>query len=378
MKSNVNLKAWIWLAFLLALFLILSYILGSHKPQEYPPYDSESPAPTGTKAVYTYLENEQGSVKRWSHSPAYLSLESKDQVLIMVEPFAISSEEDMNAYKKFMEAGNTILLFKENPKDMFSIKTKYPEAEQDKEKIKDAEGHTYQGDLLSDVRLVPNERDDILLQDELGVLALKRKVGEGDLIVSNSPNWLMNERILTRDHLHLVLSLLEEGMTSEKKILFDEYHHGGEGGAPVHTLYPKWFLLIILQCVIFTLLWLWYRGKRFGSILVPREETVRFSDERIKALGAWYLKGRQYRDSINIQSDYVRGLLQEKWGIPTTRDWVDLEEQLARKIMGIPRKEIPGLLKGLHEIIDKESLSKQEYLLWSKKINRIRKEVEER
>ena len=42
----------------------------------------------------------------------------------------------------------------------------------------------------------------------------------------------------------------------------------------------------------------------------------------------------------------------------------------------MPKAELTSLLNGLTEYVEKEKVSKQEYLLWSKKLDEIRKEVE--
>ena len=49
--------------------------------------------------------------------------QSENQLLVMVEPYFIPNNEEMEAYKTLWRAGNTILLFKENPKGMFDLKT---------------------------------------------------------------------------------------------------------------------------------------------------------------------------------------------------------------------------------------------------------------
>jgi hypothetical protein len=375
---KTTIKAWIWPAILLSLFIIIGVFLSPEKPKEYPAYVSESPSPSGIKALYTYLENEGVSIQRWSFSPDRLPATESDQLLIMIEPFSIPEQEEMEAYENYMRAGNTILLLKDNPKGMFDAKTVLIGEGLDNPLIRDRKGNTYQTDILSKVRLEVTGENTILLEDRHGTVAYSSPMGKGRLIVSTSPGWMTNEAILNGDHLSLVLTLLENGEADAKTILIDEYLHGGESQATLTSLYPQWLLLILLQLLIITILWLWMRGKRFGSILVPREETVRFSDERIKALSAWYLKGRQYKESLVIQAEYVRVLFQERWGIPTSKEWVELKEPLERRLRSVSNKELDSFLTGVRAVLEKERISKQEYVLWSKKIELFRKEVEDR
>ena len=295
----------------------------------------------------------------------------------MIEPYFMPDSEEMDAYKAFMEAGNTILLFKKNPKGMFDLNTVLGETQSSTDEepnVFDLEEKAFRAEINSPVRLQTNEQDEILLYDEAGPIALKRDYGEGELIVSISPEWITNGKLLNNDHIPLVISLINEGNAGT--FLFDEYIHGVQNASTIGTLYPKWFLLLMLQGILMTLLWLWYAGKRFGPIFIPREETVRFSDEGIRALAAWYIRGRRYHDSLVIQADYVKLLLQERWGIPYSKEWKDLSDQFERKSPKMPKLEIPTFLKGLVNILEKEKISKQEYLLWSKKLDRLQKEVE--
>ena len=232
MKSNSNRRGWIWLAVLLSLFLIVSYFLAGQKAKEYPNYASESPSPTGVKAFYTYLENERHSVKRWSYSPSHLTKGQGNRLLIMIEPFSIPAQKEMKEYEAFMEAGNSILLLKANPEGYFDIKTEYTGLAGEGSKVSVTDGHTYKADILSEVRIDANKQEDVLQKDSLGVLSISRKVGKGTLVVSTSPDWLMNGKILKKDHLPLVLSLLEKGNEPFQTILFDEYHRGG--GKPIN------------------------------------------------------------------------------------------------------------------------------------------------
>lgn len=357
---------------------MISFFSFSPEPKHYPNYVTESPSPTGVKAFYTYLTKEK-KVKKWSHAPNLLSNGEKNQLLIMAEPYFFPKDEEMEAYIDFMEAGHTILLFKMNPKGMFDLTTAPISGEAASDGVTDVyslDGNIFRAEISSTVRLQTNELDEILLSDQEGTVAVKRFFGKGQLIVSIAPEWMANGKILDYDHLSLLSALLteEEAYT----ILFDEYIHGGENAAKMSALYPKWFLMLMLQGIIIAVLFLWHKGKRFGPIDTPREETVRFSDESLQALSAWYIRGRRYRDSLLIQADYVKLLMQERWGIPYGKQWVDLSDVLVRKRINMPQKEIQSFLLGLSTILANEKINKQEYLLWSRKLDRLKKEVEER
>jgi len=370
-------RGWVWFAVLFLLFIGVSYFSFTAKPKMYPNYVTPSPAPTGTKALYTYLKNEK-EVKSWNYSPDLLPNEDKNQMLIMVGPAFTPEKEVMQAYKDYMSAGNSILLLQTNPKGMFDLETNFIEKsppQGDKwTRVKDQNNHSYKAEVNSDVRIRTIKGDQLLMSDQYGPIAVNRAYGKGHLIVAITPLWFTNDKLLKKDHLLLTFQLLNKG--NPDSLLFDEYVHVGESKSSFLTVYPMWFLVLIFQGIFLGMLWLWYKGKRFGPLLSPREEWVRFSDEGIQAIAAWYLKGRRYQDSLHIQADYVKVLLQERWHIPYHKDWQDLSPYFERKWIGMPAREIKAFLIGLKAILKQEKIHKQEYLLWSKKLEILRNEVE--
>ncbi|MBS4199248.1 DUF4350 domain-containing protein [Bacillus sp. FJAT-49732] len=372
MLQQRNKKTWIWLILLLIIFIFASFIMFSQKPKSYPNYVSDSPSPTGVKALYTYLHQHYETVNRWTHAPTLLNKGAGNQLLIIVEPFFMPTTEEIDEYKEFMNTGNSILLFSKNPEGYFDLKSERLEENlSDKNiKIKDQNGTTYKGKISSSIRLQTNKQDTVLLHDKEGVIAFKRAFGDGHLIISITPEWLTNGQVLSNDNVPLFLSLINE--EKGDSILFDEYLHKGENASSIWTVYPNWFLILMLQILVLSVLWLWAKGKRFGPILVPREETVRFSDEGIKALAAWYSRGQRYHESLLIQADYIKQLLQERYHIPSTLEWFELEDLFQRKRLNIT--DIQNL-KDIGSILQKDRLTKQEYILWSKRLDRLREEV---
>jgi hypothetical protein len=292
----------------------------------------------------------------------------------MIEPALVTEQAIMDDYLEFVEAGNTILIFKRNLEGMFDISTDFGVMDSETTTLENVDGTDFNATMFSQVRLIPEDGDQVLLQDHLGVIAIKREVGNGQLIAVNSPDWLANQYILEEDNLDIVLGLLEE--VSWNGVLFDEFSHQskGKGG---QDIYPMWLLVAGIQLILLTLLWLLYKGKRFGPIQIPREDYVRFSDERITALASWYQKGKAYQESLNNQADYLRLILREKWGISHQKEWTDLKELLITKVNEMKSEELSTLLDEVESVLKKQQLTKQEYLLWSKRLDRLRKEVEE-
>lgn len=373
MKRLSNLKAWIGLAAAVVLFLGVGAFLSGDKPKDYKPFLSESPSPTGIKALYTYLGREAPEVNRWQSSSEDLP-KGTDQLLIMIEPFSIPTEEEVRGYEEFMDRGNTILLIKEDPDGLFGVESAYTDTFTTH--VSDGD-RSYQTGEATQTRILPG-KDEVLLRDREGAIATRRDVGDGQLIISTNPQWFTNSAILKHDHVPVLLTLLRVADADDKKaILFDEYYHYGASGLRDVLVYPQWMLIILLQGVILTILWLWLKGKRFGAIETVREESVRFSDERIRALGTWYIRRKLYRESLGMQADYIRLSLQERWGIPSSREWSDIQDSLKRRVKMFPERKIIEITEGLPVVLQKNRLDQVEYLKWSQMMEQLRKEVED-
>lgn len=373
-----NRRTWILISFLLIVFMVISFFLLSKQPKLYPVYVSDSPSPSGTKAIYSYLENEAGSVSRWSHSPDLLMSLDEPSLLIMISPHWMLNPDELNAYRDFMYAGNKILLLNDHLEGIFDLETVQIEDNLDEDYVDllDSDGNEYQAKVSSFMRLQSGDDDEVLFYDLQGTVALKRSFGQGELIAVNTPEWMRNDNILNYDHVHLILELIKEAAVDDHSIIFDEYIHDKPNASTITTLYPQWFIILMLQVGLLTIVWLWYQGKRFGPVFKVKEEYVRFSDEGIRALGAWYLRGRRYHDSLSIQADYVRLRMQERWGIPYSKNWDTLEDYLERKWRGVSSAEIKSFLQDFNGVLNKSKMSKQEYLLWSNNLDRLRKEVD--
>ncbi|MFB1050952.1 DUF4350 domain-containing protein [Paraliobacillus sp. JSM ZJ581] len=370
-QQTTDKKMWLWLLILLSVFVLVSYFLVRDQPKDYPAYLSKSPAPNGTKALYTFLEQEQVATERLEHNPTRLE-NLEDTLLVMVEPPLLSDEEALQLYESYMENGNTIVLFKQNPKGMFDIDTSNSfQNVGESTELLDKSLHV---SVSSTIRLEHNPSDVVLLEDKAGAIAIERSYGDGHLLVVTEPEWLTNENILEQDHLDALFSIID--FRSYQSIIFNEYIHNPPTAFSKLLVYPNWILVVWFEIFLLLIGVLWLKGKRFGSIVTPREATVRFSNERIKAIANWYLKGKNYRDAVMIQSDFLKRRLLERYGIPYKKSWVENIELIDRITPSLSKEAIRIFAKGLEEIVTHEKISKQAFIYWSQKIDHIRKEVE--
>src|SRR5699024_4182478 len=148
----------------------------------------------GSKAFYTYLKNKYHSPKRWENDPELLPEDEKNHLLLMIEPFFVPNSEQMKEYINFMESGNTIILFNTNPDGLFDLKVNpVMPIVRETTHVRNSLDQNHEAYLPSHVRLLEEGQDDILLEDDQGVITLIRSFGKGELVVDNSPYWLTNE-----------------------------------------------------------------------------------------------------------------------------------------------------------------------------------------
>lgn len=361
---------------LLILFFGLGSLLIPNQKTEYPEFFAESPSPTGIKAFYSFLKNQQSEVQVWERPVEQLPSKATKQLMLMIEPNTMFNKGEQEKWIEWMERGNDLWLITQYPEGYFDIKTELKESRKDSQiKRVRTENGSFQAMIESDLRLVPKAGDEKSIDDTLGPIALTRSYGKGKLTVLLTPEWFQNEHIIEYDHLQLVLPLLNDHRP--KTVWFNEYIHGYQSQLAIIEAYPKWFLLIFAQVALLVLLWIWYRGKRFGPAETPREWVVRFGDERIKAQAVWYQKGEFYQETLSHQLEYLRLILQEKWGIPVNMEPKDFIELTKRRL---PSNKQSRWEQNWSELIDLSRLKKishKQFLTGSKLIDDMRKEVQE-
>ncbi|SFL94777.1 hypothetical protein SAMN04487943_105222 [Gracilibacillus orientalis] len=369
-------KTWIIGVIFLFLLIVVSIFSTSNTSEQYPPYLVESPSPTGLKAIYTYLEQGDYDVSSEETLPAT----TEETLRILVNPPVFSDNNIENHYLDYVREGNTVVLAKENPDGLFNLQTEYAVTESFNTEPQTTTEADYQGEPLevlqnSFLRLTVNDDDIVLLEDNAGALAIERKVGEGSLIVLLEPAWLTNEHITEHDHTAAIFNLIP--FEESKTVIFDEYSLATSGGLVSYfELFPGWAYVLLVQGLIITIFILWNQGKRFGPIYPVREETVRLSNERVRALAIWQSKGKNYQASLQYQLEYLKEVIRERYGIPYHHSWKERLTRMEEKIDSISAKELDYIAQGIETISSRKSLNKHEYLSWSAKIDKIREEVE--
>ncbi|MDR3271647.1 MAG: DUF4350 domain-containing protein [Peptococcaceae bacterium] len=349
----------------------------------YPAYLTDSPAPTGAKAFYTYLHSAHPHTGVW-RKPVQALPGHAGQLMIILEPATPPIEDEAQYWRAWLEQGNHLLLLTEKASGFLDISFAITaEAENAVETAGtpmmingfSALNGTYTV-LANKARLAARPEDQVLLQDEHGVIALTRPYGQGDLTVLTTPQWLTNEHILSAEHLPLLLAILNH--LPVETIWFNEYFHGQLSLLALLGLYPKWYIIALIQGALCLLIIIWSRMRRFGPLRLPRVWTVRFGDERIRALASWYEKSAFYRESLRIQDQYLRQLMRERWNLALKADDPEIVEQARRRVRALALSEWLSYWQARRELESAGKLSARRYLQWSQRYAFMQKEVEQR
>jgi hypothetical protein len=366
---------WITIAILLILFFGLGTLLIPNKQTDYPEFISQSPSPTGVKAIYTFIKNQQTQVQVWERPVEQLP-SSSEQFMLLIEPNQMFNEEEQAKWIEWMEHGNDLWLVAHYPEGFFDAKTNKVGSNNESpiKQIHTNEG-TYKALVETNLRLVPKAGDETIFEDSSGPIAISRTYGKGELTVLLTPEWFQNKNILENDHLQLILPLLEH--VKPEVVWFNDYIHGFKSKLAIIEAYPEWFIVIFTQICLFMLLFIWSEGKRFGPVETPREWVVRFGDERIRAQAVWYQKGEFYQETLHHQMAYLRLIIQDQWGIATntvSQDFIDLTK---RRLPQSKQSQWEQNWLEINAISSTGKVSHKQFLRCSKLIDDMRKEVQE-
>lgn len=295
--------------------------------------------------------------------------------MIMIEPNTMLNRAEQNQYVEWMEKGNDLLFITGHPEGYFDIETDYTDAASQKIKTVHSNNRTFKAEVATNARLILGSKDTGLLKDRFGPVAMRRTYGEGKLIVLLAPEWVQNETILKKDHLEILLPILEQSNTNF--IWVNDYIHGFQSRFAILEAYPDWFLLIFAQIALLLLLWLWSKGMRFGPIETPRESVVRFGDERIIAQATWYQRGEFYQEALGQQIEYLRLIIQEKWAIPANLNEKDFSEVTARRLPKNKQSWWKESWLEINKLSTSQKVSHKQFLIWAKLLDDMRKEVQE-
>lgn len=285
---------------------------------------------TGTRALYQLLEESGTPVTRWRRHYSSLVVEAKDSILVIIGPFLSGqkiSDEEAIALRNWISTGGRALIISRSPIDQFgdpAIRVKPPVNlpawdatpeqfiyEQSDRLIMQPTELTrkVRGLALSDFAsrmsfhhpagtdrtnktdetgsaeapadpgiMIEKDEDDSLasldapvihLGDKDGAALADFRYGEGRVIFLSDPFVVANNGIARGGNLTLALNILRSMGASERRILFDEFHHGyqDEGNPLINYFRGTPMPWLLLQGICLSLLIIYTYGRRFARPL---------------------------------------------------------------------------------------------------------------
>lgn len=280
----------------------------------------------GTLLWYTLLERLHYDVTRIQEPLLHPLLQSVG-VLCLLDPEIPLHKLEFEYLKKWVGEGGVLLCKAETdlalqelhqfPINDHSRSLDSSSVETPLRHIRSADFH--KGSILSPP---PESEAKILFQDHAGIRIAEKTIGQGRVIVLAEDSFLSNGRIQNADNSVLAIHLLDYAAThtDSKTIAFDEYHYG------YGDTVSDWGLLLILLCTTKSgwallclmaagALYLWYRGRRFGTQLALEKASRGSEMEYIAAAGELYRRAALNRRILQDLFQHLKMKLGRRYGV---------------------------------------------------------------
>jgi len=188
-----------------------------------------------------------------------------------------------------------------------------------------------------------------LFTDTVGMRIAARKFGAGQIIVLSDSSFLANGRIGKADNAVLAVNLLAYAAPSGKGAAFDEYHYGmihretarGVMASMLFGTSPGWAVLSLTAAA---LLFLIYKGRRFGTRLNPGRVRRRSKLEYVHSVGATYRGARAHRLTLKLIYQWFRRRMAWVAGLPESASLGEISARLAQRT-GRSRNRYEGVFR---------------------------------
>jgi len=176
-----------------------------------------------------------------------------------------------------------------------------------------------------------------LFTDACGMRAAGRRIGAGRVILLSDSSFLANGGIGNKDNAVLAVNLAAYALSHSKgaRLAFDEYHFGygvHETGWSVlagmlFETSPGWAVLSLTAA---GLLFLVYRGRRFGTRRAPGRIRRRSKIEYVSSVAATYRAAGAHRLTFRLIYDWFRRRSAARVGLPESASSQEITLRLAR------------------------------------------------
>jgi hypothetical protein len=383
---------------------------------------------TGTRAIYQLLEESGTPVARWRKHYSSLDAEAEDSILVIIGPFQSGqkiSEEEAVALQVWISTGGRALIISRSPFDQFgdpAIRAKAPEKlpvhYETPEQFIDRESDELiaqpteltrgiRGLALSDfaTRMIFHPQDRakaartgvvetapspeeysapalyapvIHLGDKDGAALADFTYGEGRVIFLSDPFVVANNGIARGGNLTLAMNMLRSMGSPDRRIFFDEFHHGYyEGGNPlvnyVRGTPAPWLLL---QGLGLSLLIVYTYSRRFARPL-PLPQVDRHSPLEFVGSMANLQQAAQARELAleNIYPRFKAGLCR-RLGLSSRASRDEIVAGARRRRLAISEIELRQTLSDAEMTLAGEPIDDARLLALVSRMRRIISQIE--
>jgi hypothetical protein len=220
-----------------------------------------------------------------------------------------------------------------------------------------------------------------LLRDQKGLRIAGRRLGRGLAVWMADSSFLSNGLLGKADNPVLAANLLAYalGRAPGKRVVFDEYHYGFGGresgwsvmAGTLVTTAPGWSVLALTAA---GLLYLLYRGRRFGTRRSPAPPHRRSKLEYVLSVGATYRAAGANRLTFRLLFDWFLRRAAEQAGLPPSVTSQRLAGALARRSVE-QAKRFESLLDECRAAADGPALSSHRLTNLAGQLARMESEI---
>jgi hypothetical protein len=330
----------------------------------------------GTRGLYLYLEESGYDVSRLRKQYTTLESEGITTLFVVVPlPFLQPSAEEFKALTDWVEKGGQLVIVDrivanvEFGPDLKINSRLRSQAKNDSLRILQPSTFTsgvstpefY--DYTSTLRIAGGPSVGYI-GDSTGPSLASVPYGKGRVVLLTDPYIIANNGIMQGDNLKLALNLINE-VAPNKKLAFDEYHHGYDAKFQVGGMLGYFqgtpVLWMLAQFGLLTLVVVYSRGRRFARALPLKEEDRASSLEFVGSMA--HLQSLASASDLAIENIYgrFRQRLCRYAGMPTNVTTRQLAEAAGRRGR-IPEGILHKTLVRCEEILTGSAVSDDELL----------------
>ena len=359
------------IAALVIFALVSSGWLRRAEPEFIPVRTTYSTRPAGTMACYLLFER-LGIELRRSDRPLLTETLEKLDVLFLTDPILFIEEGEMAGLRTWVREGGVLVY--SGPSFSGSPRERHVHARRDAEAAHENEHHpvvkpasaTRVPDDASDLPLArdvatvrfdqprrldlrdagPFDRGDEgerLFADSVGTRIVSHQIGDGRLIVLADSSFLANGRLGKEDNAILAANLAAHALARARggRVAFDEYHFGYGSrptgwsllGTSLLRTAPGWAVLCLMTAGV---LFLIYKGRRFGTRYPPTRTRRRSKLEYVHSVGATYRAAGAHGLAFELVYSWFRRKAASAVGLPPTAPVETIAATLARRTLRGP------------------------------------------